>query len=111
MEAKKLANTLVRAIKTNTEQEVAFIKRNNHNMWDAFKRSVNLHGYKYYDIPPELRYRYPSPGSCTNDVHNQPHLFKQHWKLPFRDSRFNIRPIEKRLSWDEDTEQWLPRLP
>jgi hypothetical protein len=76
------------------------VKRNNHAMWDAFKASVNLHGYKYYDIPPEIRYRYPAPGSCSNDKHNQPHLYKHHWKTPFRDSPYNIRPIEKRLTWD-----------
>ena len=70
MKAKKLADAFVRTVRTNTEQEVAYIKRNNHSMWASFKASCNLHGYYYYDIPPELRYRYPSPGSCTNDVHN-----------------------------------------
>lgn len=93
------------------DKVISSVKRNNHAMWTAFKASVNLYGYKYYDIPPELRYRYPSPGSCDNDANNQFHLYKTHWKLPFRDSPYNLRPIEKRISWDVDCEQYLPRLP
>lgn len=93
------------------DKVIGAVKRNNHTMWGAFKASMNLHGYNYYEIPPEIRYRYPSPGSCANDKVNQPHLYKQKWKTPFRNSPYNIRTIEKRLDWDEDTEQYLPRLP
>jgi len=86
------------------EKIVTAVKKNNHSMWATFKASMNLYGYNYYDCPPEIKYRYPSPGSCSNDRLNQHHLYKFNWKLPFRDSPFNIRPIERRLDWDEDTE-------
>jgi hypothetical protein len=78
------------------EKVIKNVKRNNHAMWDAFKAGCNIHGYQYYEIPPELRYRYPAPGSTAIEKKSFPHLFKPHWKTPFRDSAFNIRPKEVR---------------
>ena len=68
------------------------------NWWGAFKDSVNLPGYRYYDAPKELKYRYPAPGSCSHDQVDHPNLFKRHWKTPFKDSQFNIRTDER--AWD-----------
>ena len=41
------------------------IETTNKNMWTHFKKSTNIsNNYKYYEIPPNLKYRYPAPGSC-----------------------------------------------
>lgn len=35
------------------------------NWWTHLKRQSNIgNSYKYYEIPPNLMYRYPAPGSC-----------------------------------------------
>ena len=63
------------------------IETTNKNMWAHFKKSTNIsNSYKYYEIPPNLKYRYPAPGSCQPTQADQPHLFKKHWKTPFRRS-------------------------
>ena len=63
------------------------IETTNKNMWTHFKKSTNIsNNYKYYEIPPNLKYRYPAPGSCQPTQADQPHLFKKHWKTPFRRS-------------------------
>ena len=67
------------------------------NWWKAVKAGVNLHGYGYYEIPANLRYRYPAPGSCALDEVSHPHMFKKHWKTPFRNSPYNIRQKEKAI--------------
>jgi len=87
------------------------VKRNNHAMWDAFKAGCNIHGYQYYEIPPELRYRYPAPGSVALDKKSFPHLFKKHWKTPFRDSAFNIRPKEVRPIMTNDNLEEMGCMP
>lgn len=33
------------------------------NWWEAFKVASNVKGYEYYKNPPEIKYRYPAPGS------------------------------------------------
>lgn len=40
------------------------------------------------------------------DKDNYPHLFKKHWKTPFRDSPFNIRGKEKRVP-DEENDRYF----
>ena len=35
------------------------------------------------------------------------HLFKKHWKLPFRDSPYNIRRKEKKITSAENTEHYI----
>jgi len=60
------------------------------NWWQAFKQGVNLKGYNYYKPPPELKYRYPAPGSAPLDPVDHPNLYKKHWKTPYRESPYNI---------------------
>jgi hypothetical protein len=58
----------------------------------------NIKGYEYYKMPDEVRMRYPAPGSVALDESSYPHLFKKHWKTPFRDSPYNIRRKEKKVT-------------
>ena len=51
---------------------------------------INLKGYNYYKPPPELKYRYPAPGSHAIDRESYPNVFKKHWKTPYRESPYNI---------------------
>ena len=81
------------------------------NWWTAVKAGVNLHGYYYYDIPKNLAYRYPAPGSCALDEVSYPHLFKKHWKTPFRNSPFNIRPKEKVMPLEENATNYVQSIP
>jgi hypothetical protein len=60
------------------------------NWYQALKNGMNLKGYGYYKPPAELKYRYPAPGSGPLDEVDHPHLFKKHWKTPFRESPYNI---------------------
>lgn len=69
-----------------------------------------IKGYEYYDIPEELRYRYPSPGSVAMDHVSYPHLFKKHWKMPFRDSPYNIRRQEVKWTQETNTEHVISDL-
>jgi hypothetical protein len=71
---------------------------------------LSIKGYEYYKIPEEIRFRYPAPGSVALDDSSYPHLFKKHWKTPFRDSHFNIRPLEKKLEQDENTKHYISGL-
>lgn len=73
------------------------------NWYEAFKMSLSIKGYEYYQIPGEIRYRYPAPGSVALDDSSYPHLFKKHWKTPFRDSHLNIRVKEKMLEVEDNT--------
>lgn len=72
---------------------VTKIKQTRLNWWEAFKGFMTLRGYKYYKIPKEIKYRYPAPGSVPFTQEDKPHLYKNNWKAPFRDSHFNIRAI------------------
>ena len=74
------------------------VSQTRKNWYEAFKMGVNIKGYEYYNIPAEIRMRYPAPGSVALDEVSYPHLFKKHWKTPFRDSQFNIRRKEKRVT-------------
>jgi hypothetical protein len=51
---------------------------------------LSITGYKYYVPPPEVKYRYPAPGSCALDVDDHPNLYKNNWKTPFRQSDYNV---------------------
>jgi hypothetical protein len=86
-------------------------KNTRTNWMEAFKVSMNIHGYAYYDIPDNLRYRYPAPGSCDLAKHDHPNLYKRHWKTPFRDSNLNIRMKEKRMPWADETEHFISEMP
>ena len=85
------------------------VERTKANWWTHLKKSVNIsNNYKYYEIPENLKYRYPSPGSCEQAREDHPNLYKVHWKTPFRESQYNIRPKEKRIT-PEDGENWLSK--
>lgn len=70
---------------------VGKVKQSRENMWNSFKAFCRLRGYKYYDIPKELKYRYPAPGSVPHTQADKPHLYKLHYKTPFKESHYNIR--------------------
>ena len=38
-------------------------------------------------------------------------MFKKHWKTPFRDSHFNIRPVEKIITAAENNETYASFIP
>ena len=74
---------------------VAKVKQTRHNWWEQFKVFCSLKGYKYYKPPPELKYRYPAPGSCMPTEEDRSNYFKNDWKTPFRDSEYNVRALDK----------------
>lgn len=78
-----------------------------YNWWEAFKEFVRLPGYHYHKMPPELKYRYPAPGSVPKTPQDRPYLFKQDWKQSFKDSPFNIRPKELKEDFMEMTEHYI----
>lgn len=80
------------------------------NWWQAFKLGANLKGYDYYKPPPEIKYRYPAPGSVPHDNNSYPHLYKKHYKTPYRDSPYNIQKKEK-VPGDENTEISASSIP
>ena len=76
------------------------------------KKSVNIsNNYKYYDFHPNLKYRYPAPGSCELAKKDHPNLYKKHWKTPYRYSQFNIRPKEKFEDFGETTVNYISTMP
>ena len=79
---------------------IKFVKKGRSDMWHALKKSLRPDGYNYYEIPTNLKYRYPAPGSCPLDEVDHPNLYDNDWKLPFRNSVHNIRPIE--LSYEDN---------
>ena len=72
--------------------------------------ACNIKGYEYYQAPDEIRYRYPAPGSVALDETSYPHLFKKHWKTPFRDSPYNIRRKEKKITMAENTKNYISSI-
>jgi hypothetical protein len=86
------------------DKVVAKLNTTRHNWWEAFKLGISIKGYKYYQPPPELKYRYPAPGSSPHSEVDHPHLFKKHWKTPYRESNYNIRNKEKAIPDDVMTE-------
>jgi len=81
------------------------------NWWQAFKLGIHLKGYDYYKPPPELKYRYPAPGSCPLDQVDHPHLYKKHWKTPYRESPYNIQKKERKITDDENVEVYASYFP
>ena len=82
-----------------------------HNWWEAFKLSISIKGYKYYKPPPELKYRYPAPGSAPLDEVDHPNLYKNHWKTPYRDSHYNIQKKERPITDLENVEVYASSTP
>lgn len=79
--------------------------------YETFKLARGVRGHQYYKIPDGIKYRYPAPGSCAQDKENSPNLFKKHWKTPFRDSPYNIRPQEKKYDDMENTDHCIQAIP
>lgn len=82
-----------------------------NNWYGAFCQFVRIKGYQYYEIPEHIRYRYPAPGSVAMEEKSYPHLFKKHWKTPFRDSHFNIRTKDKLVPMEECAMTKLSAMP
>jgi hypothetical protein len=74
------------------------------NWYQALKNGMNLKGYGYYKPPAELKYRYPAPGSVPHDEVDHPHLYKKHWKTPYRESPYNIQKKDKIIPDDVNVE-------
>ena len=80
---------------------VKSIKRVRADQWQSFKDTISIKGYKYYVPPPEIKYRYPAPGSCAITEEDRPHMFKDDWKEAYRTSIYNVRPIELKYPSDD----------
>lgn len=76
------------------DKVVKGIKRTRADAWGAFINGIKLKGYKYYEIPDGIKYRFPAPGSCAHDKEDHFNLYKNDWKTPFRMSEYNVRDIE-----------------
>lgn len=74
------------------------------NWYQAVKGGLLIKGYDYYQPPAELKYRYPAPGSSPLDEVDHPHLYKKHWKTPYRESTLNIQKKERRITDEENVE-------
>lgn len=82
-----------------------------NNWYAAATQFIALKGYEYYKIPENIRYRYPAPGSVPLDDRSYHHLFKKHWKVPFRDSHFNIRSKDNLIPMEENCDSSLSHRP
>lgn len=80
------------------------VKKARGDMWSAFKVGLQIKGYKYYQPPSAIKYRYPAPGSCSMDVTDHFNLYKNDWKTPYRTSDYNVQKIEVSYR-DDDPEQ------
>lgn len=77
------------------ERAVSLVKKVRHNWWEGFKDFWRIKGYHYYEMPKELKYRYPAPGSWKLTEEDRPYLFKNDWRNSFKDSPYNIRDKHK----------------
>jgi hypothetical protein len=92
---------------------VTLVKKGRADVWEAFKKGISITGYKYYQPPPAIKYRYPAPGSCALDVEDHPNLYKNDWKTPFRMSEYNIQKQEWSERWDDPAvaERLISKMP
>jgi len=77
------------------------VKKSRADVWSAFKKSISLQGYKYYQPPQEIKYRYPAPGSVALDEADKRFQEKLDWKTPYKNTNYYVRPTEP-LPDDED---------
>ena len=87
------------------------VKATRNTWFEAFRMGVSVKGHYYYEIPEQIKYRYPAPGSCPLDKVDHPNLFKKHWKTPFRESPYNIRQKEKTYTTAENTDHFIQEIP
>ena len=78
----------------------AKVQTSTKNWWNAVKFGYNIRGYNYYKAPPEIKYRYPAPGSIKPHKSFARRLYKEDWKTSWRNSPHNIRP--KFNQWDDE---------
>ena len=90
-----------------------FVSKSRKDAWSAFKSGISIKGYEYYQPPDEIKYRYPAPGSCSMDPSDHFNLYKDDWKRPFRQSEYNIRPIELKYADDDprQAQSYISRYP
>jgi hypothetical protein len=98
---------------STTSRLIQAVKKTRADTWDAFIKGISLTGYKYYQPPSAVKYRFPAPGSCALDYEDHPNLYKQDWKTPFRMSEYNISKDEWAEAWDDPAvaERYISRLP
>ena len=93
------------------DKVLAKVSQTRLNWYHAVKGGLLVKGYEYYKPPPEIKYRYPAPGSCPLDEVDHPHLYKKHWKTPFRESPYNIQKKEKIITDEENVEVYVSSIP
>lgn len=71
---------------------VGGIKRARRTVWNDFKDFLKNPGYKYYEMPKELKFRYPAPGSVAEKEDFINNCDKTDWSTPYEKSGYNIRP-------------------
>ncbi|CAI2375782.1 unnamed protein product [Moneuplotes crassus] len=82
------------------------VKSVRYNVWEDFKKFMSLPGYKYYKSPPELKFRYPAPGSVPRTQEDKPGLFKDDYKLAYTDSLYDVRRKPKFPHRFGDDHEW-----
>lgn len=93
------------------DKVLAKVSQTRLNWYQAIKGGLLIKGYEYYQPPAEIKYRYPAPGSVPHDQGDQPHLYKKHWKTPYRESPYNIQKKEKFITDDENVEVYVSSIP
>ena len=93
------------------DKVLAKVSQTRLNWYQAIKGGLLIKGYDYYQPPPEIKYRYPAPGSVPHDQVDHPHLYKKHWKTPFRESPYNIQKKEKLITDEENVEVYVSSIP
>ena len=93
------------------EKVVTTFRATRDRWYETFKLARGVRGHQYYKIPDGIKYRYPAPGSGPHGRDDHPNLFKPHWKTPYRDSPYNIRPKEKHYDDMENTIHYMGQIP
>ena len=93
------------------DKVVTTFRATRERWYEAFKLARGVRGHAYYKIPDGIKYRYPAPGSCPHDKDDHQNLFKPHWKTPYRDSPYNIRPVEKKYDDMVNTDHFIGAIP
>lgn len=93
------------------DKVLAKVSQTRLNWYQAIKGGLLIKGYEYYTPPAEIKYRYPAPGSVPHDQGDHPHLYKKHWKTPYRESPYNIQKKEKIITDDENCEVYVSSIP
>ena len=92
---------------------VKAVKKSRAGVWSAFKKGVSLQGYKYYDAPQEIKYRYPAPGSVALDEADKRFQTKLDWKTPYKNTNYYVRPTEPLIDYEDPaiTQAYVSSIP